>query len=162
MMPKPTLYRIPTPPPGRLSTMPRPRGDDWLDDEMAALRAAGVDVLVCLLTCAESAELGLAGEGVAAVHAGLEFHTLSIDDFGVPDPTLARPLLDLLHSRLTSGLHVAVHCRAGVGRASLIAAACLIRLGTDPGEVWQIIGEARGVRVPETDQQRRWPHEFGR
>ncbi|MDG4774187.1 tyrosine protein phosphatase [Solwaraspora sp. WMMD792] len=158
----PTLYRIPTPPPGQLSTMPRPRGDDWLDDEMAALRVAGVDVLVCLLTSAEATELGLSGEGVAAVRAGLEFHGFPIDDLGVPDHALTRPLLDLLHSRLADGRHVAVHCRAGIGRASLIAAACLIRLGTDPGRVWQIIGEVRGVLVPETDQQRRWPEQLGR
>ena len=83
---KPTLYRIPTPPPGRLSTMPRPRGDDWLDEEMAAFRDAGVDVLVCLLTSAEAAELGLAGEGAAAIDAGLEFHAFPIDDLGVRRP----------------------------------------------------------------------------
>ena len=159
---EPTLYRLPTPSPGQLSTMPRPRGNDWLDDEIAALRDVGVDVLVCLLTSAEAAELGLSGEGIAAIRAGLEFHALPIDDLGVPDHALARPLLDLLHSRLTDGRHVAVHCRAGIGRASLIAAACLIRLGTDPGKIWQIIGAVRGVMVPETDQQRRWPEEFGR
>jgi hypothetical protein len=32
--------------PGRLSTMARPRGGDWLADELAALRRRGVDVLV--------------------------------------------------------------------------------------------------------------------
>ena len=95
---KPTLYRIPTPPPGQLSTMPRPRGNDWLDDEMTALRDTGVDVLVCLLTSTEAAELGLTGESVAAINAGLEFHTFPIDDLGVPNHALAQPLLDLLHT----------------------------------------------------------------
>ncbi|RUL89841.1 dual specificity protein phosphatase family protein [Verrucosispora sp. FIM060022] len=153
----PTLYRIPTPSPGQLSTMPRPRGDDWLDDEMIALRDLGVDVLVCLLTPTEAAELGLTGEAAAATNARLEFHALPVDDLGVPDRALAQPLLDLLHDRLTGGRHVAVHCRAGIGRSSLIAAACLLRLGAPLDDVWKVIGEARGVSVPETDEQRHWP-----
>ena len=50
--------------PGRLSTMARPRGGDWLADEMAALRRRGVDVLVCALTDPElAAQVGLAATG---------------------------------------------------------------------------------------------------
>ncbi|MEV0395196.1 tyrosine protein phosphatase [Polymorphospora rubra] len=136
--------------------MPRPRGGDWLDDELAALRGAGVDVLVCLLTTAERAELGLLDEQAAAIRAGLEFHLLPIADLGVPDPVRAAPLLDLLRDRLDGGRHVAVHCRAGIGRASLIAAACLVRIGVPADEAWQLIATARGCPVPETEEQRRW------
>jgi predicted protein tyrosine phosphatase len=153
---KPTLYRIPAPPPARLSTMPRPRGGEWLDDEMLALRRAGVDVLVCLLTLAERVELGLSDEPAAARRAGLEFHSFPIIDFGVPDHADVQPLLDDLVTRLTGGRYVAVHCRAGIGRSSLIAAALLVRLGTPTGQVWDLIAEARGLPVPETGEQRRW------
>jgi hypothetical protein len=34
---------------GQLSTMARPRGNDWLSEEMSALRVAGVDVLVSMI-----------------------------------------------------------------------------------------------------------------
>ena len=154
---RPGMYSIPVPAAGRLSTMPRPGGDDRLDAEMLAVRGAGVDVLVCLLTDAERAELGLAAEPAAATGAGLEFHAYPITDFGVPDPDEIRPLLDLLTDQLRAGRHVAVHCRGGVGRSSLIAAALLVRLGTPTEQAWQVITAARGVPVPETEQQRRWP-----
>jgi protein-tyrosine phosphatase len=151
------MYSIPVPAAGRLSTMPRPRGGDWLDQEMLAVRRAGVDVLVCLLTDTERAELGLAAEAGAAAGAGLEFHAFPITDFGVPDPGTIQPLLDLLTARLHVGRHVAVHCRGGIGRSSLIAAALLVRLGSPTEQAWQVITAARGVPVPETEQQRHWP-----
>lgn len=44
---------------GRLSTMARPRGNDWLQDEMKGLREAGTDVLVSMLTSDEVDELDL-------------------------------------------------------------------------------------------------------
>lgn len=44
---------------GRLSTMARPRGGDWLTGELGDLAIAGVDVVVSLLTDAEAAELDL-------------------------------------------------------------------------------------------------------
>ena len=40
--------------------LPRPRGGDWLADEIRSLRACGVDVLVSLLTGEEVGELDLA------------------------------------------------------------------------------------------------------
>ena len=156
MWSSPTMYPIPVPPPARLSTMPRPRGGDWLDDEMLAMRRVGVDVLVCLLTAAERDEMALSGEPAAAIRAGLEFHAFPIADFGVPDPGQVRPLLDILASRLRAGQHVAVHCRGGVGRSSLIAAALLVRLGSPAAQAWEVIAQARGVPVPETEEQRRW------
>jgi protein-tyrosine phosphatase len=51
---------------------------------------------------------------------------------------------------------VAVHCWGGVGRSSLIAAAVLVGRGTDAEQAWARIAEARGVPVPETDEQRAW------
>ncbi|WFE28186.1 tyrosine protein phosphatase [Solwaraspora sp. WMMD791] len=156
-MPAPNRYPIPAPPPARLSILARPRGGDWLDDELSAARTAGVDVLVSLLTSAERDELDLADEPAAAIRAGLEFHAFEIADLGVPDPHAIRPLLDLLATELRAGRHVAVHCRAGIGRSSLITVALLTRLGVDTEQAWNVIAHARGVPVPETAQQRRWP-----
>ncbi len=41
----------------RLAIVPRPRGWDWLADDIAALRSAGIDVLLSALTPAEIDEL---------------------------------------------------------------------------------------------------------
>jgi len=153
---KANLYRIPVPAAGTLSTMPRPRGDDWLDDEMTALREAGVDVLVTLQTEIERHEVGLAGEADAAARAGLEFHSFPIVDLGVPDHRGIQPLLATLTAYLRDGRHVAVHCLAGIGRSSVVAAALLVRLGITPADAWQTIADARGLPVPETDEQRQW------
>ncbi|HET8659313.1 MAG TPA: tyrosine protein phosphatase [Micromonosporaceae bacterium] len=123
---------------------------------MAALRQAGVDLLVCLLTDAERAELDLLDEAAAATRAGLEFSSLPIPDFGVPDHVEADALVSSIVERLGRGQHVAVHCWGGVGRSSLVTATVMVRLGTGPERAWEIISAARGVRVPEAEAQRRW------
>ena len=43
----------------RLAIIPRPRGQDWLADDIGALRNAGVDIVVSALTPAETEEWGL-------------------------------------------------------------------------------------------------------
>lgn len=136
--------------------MPRPRGHDELSDDMTALRDAGVDVLVCLQPASERELAGLADEPDAALRAGLEFLAFPIVDFGVPDHAQVGPLLDTLILRLNAGRHVVVHCYGGVGRSSVIAGALLVRLGTSAERAWQIIAQARGRPVPETDAQRHW------
>ena len=45
--------------PGKLTRAARPRGGDWLDDEIAGGRRAGVDVLLSLLTADEEREFDL-------------------------------------------------------------------------------------------------------
>ncbi|MBF9134548.1 tyrosine protein phosphatase [Plantactinospora sp. S1510] len=153
---RPTIYPIPAPSPVRLSIVARPRGDDWLDDEMAGLRRCGVDILVCLLTSAERDELGLTGEDAAAARAGIDYHAYPVIDRGVPEHAAIRPLIDVLAGDLARGRHLAVHCRASIGRSSLLVAALLSRLDVPVDRIWDIIGGARGVPVPETEEQRRW------
>ncbi|MFD3520855.1 tyrosine protein phosphatase [Streptomyces sp. NPDC058653] len=153
---RPTLFTAALPGPGRLSTMAKPRGADWLEDEMRALRDAGVDVLVCALTPAEREELGLSDEEQAAEAAGLRFVSLPIPDRTTPDLAAVLPALRELTGRLAGGAHVVTHCRAGIGRASLLAAALLILGGTEPDDAWEAIEKARGLAVPDTAEQRAW------
>jgi protein-tyrosine phosphatase len=153
---RPTLYTVDRDGPGRLATMAKPRGDDWLDDELRALRHAGVDVLVCALPDAERREVGLAGEPAAVERAGLEFVAIPIADRSVPDLDAALPRLHELVGRLHAGAQVVTHCRFGIGRASLLAAAVLVLEGVEADEAWRRLTRARGQRVPDTDQQRQW------
>jgi protein tyrosine phosphatase (PTP) superfamily phosphohydrolase (DUF442 family) len=109
--------------------MARPRGADWLEDEMSALRTAGVDVLVCALTHSELDELGLVLEAGAAADAGLRFVAVPVPDRTVPDLATVLPTLRNLAESLREGAHVVTHCRFGTGRASLLAAALLVLNG---------------------------------
>jgi hypothetical protein len=56
------LYWIPGPWLGRLAMAPRPRGGDWLADEIASWRHAGLNAVLSLLTPEEEQDLDLAGE----------------------------------------------------------------------------------------------------
>ncbi|KPM56007.1 tyrosine protein phosphatase [Frankia sp. R43] len=153
---RPTLYTVHQPGPGRLSIMAKPRGLDWLDDEMAALAAAGVDLLVCALTQHELDELGLSEEASAARNAGLRFVALPIPDRQVPELAAVLPALRHLAEQLRRGAHIVTHCRFGIGRASLLAAAILILNDVDPTIAWQQLEQARGQTVPDTPEQREW------
>ena len=152
----PMLYPIRNPTPGGLATMAHPHGYDRLDAEMATLREAGVDVLVSLQPTAEQEELGLTGEAAAAARHGIEFRHLPIPDLGVPAPGEVEPLVDVLIEHLRAGRHVAIHCFAGIGRSSVVAAATLISLGATAEDACTVISAARGFQVPETYEQRSW------
>lgn len=47
---KAELFWIDGPWQGRLAVMPRPRGGDWLEDEIVSLNKMGISVLVSTLT----------------------------------------------------------------------------------------------------------------
>ena len=146
---------------GRLGIAPRPRGGDWLEDEVKAWRTAGVDSVVSLLTPSEQTELNLTNEDDACRKQDVTFRYLAIPDRGVPQsrPALKR-LLSALLSDLNSGKTVVVHCRQGIGRSSLIAASVLTSLGDDPDRAFRRIEQARGRSVPDTDEQRNWVRNF--
>ncbi|MEV6811692.1 tyrosine protein phosphatase [Micromonospora sp. NPDC051296] len=156
----PTLFTIDQTSPGQLSTMAKPRGGDWLTDEMAALHAAGVDILVCALTAAELDDVDLVDEPRAARHAGMEFVPIPIRDRGVPDPATVLPELQRLAAQLRHGAHIVTHCRFGIGRASLLATSILVLNGLPPDLAWSQLEHARGLTVPDTPEQRIWPHEL--
>ncbi len=62
---------------------------------------------------------------------------------------LTRTLLE----HLEAGAGVAIHCRAGIGRSSCLAAAVLVLDGLEPDEARARITEARGLQVPDTPGQ---------
>jgi hypothetical protein len=55
-------YWIDAVPEGQLCILPRPRAGDWLEDEILAWQAAGIDTVVSLLERGETQELGLGDE----------------------------------------------------------------------------------------------------
>jgi protein-tyrosine phosphatase len=156
-----TLFQIATPATGGIATMARPRGGDWLADELAAIADTGMSTLVSLLTAEEAAELELVREAELAGTAGLAFRSFPISDFSVP-PLNGQTVIFIrqLAEELRSGHHLVIHCRMGIGRSSLIAASVLTVLGVSPSDAFARITVARGRPVPDTDQQRRWVERF--
>lgn len=150
------LYLIPTPAPGRVAILPRPRGGDWLADEVAAWRRAGVDIVLSMLTPDEVADLGLTAEADECRAHGIEFLTLPVPDRGVPALGAAADMIARLAGLVAGGKTVAIHCRQGIGRSAIVAAGVLVTLGVDAEAALRTVGEARGCPVPETPEQRRW------
>lgn len=158
---KAEVYWIAGPWPGRLGIVPRPRGGDWLEDEIQAWRAAGLDIVTSLLTPEEISELDLGREAALALQAGLEFRSFPIPDYGVPSSRAG--LIELagnLERDLEAGKSVAVHCRQGIGRSSVVAASVLIAAGEGADEAFRRIEKARGRPVPDTREQRQWVAEM--
>jgi protein-tyrosine phosphatase len=153
------VYEVERDGPGRIATMARPRGGDWLPDEMAALAAAGVQVLVSALCDDEMERLDLTGLPAAAAGAGLELVRFPIVDHTAPEPAdlpAAVALADRLAGDLRAGRFVVTQCLAGIGRSSLLAGATLVRLGVSPADAWGLIRRARGYPVPDSPDQEAW------
>lgn len=74
------VFWIPTPAPGRVGIMARPRGHDWLEDEIAGLARQDVSALISLLTPAEQHELGLTEEGAICARQQIAYLSLPIGD----------------------------------------------------------------------------------
>ena len=154
---KPELFWIPGPWRGRLAIAARPRGGDWLVDEMDGWRRAGVDVVVSLLENEEAAQLELLDERAAEEGSRMSFISFPIPDRGVPASIpQAMSLMAAIAVALEQGKNVAIHCRQGIGRSGAIAAGVLTTSGAGPTSALDLVSAARGVRVPETQEQRLW------
>jgi len=158
---KPNVYWIEGSWPGKLAILPRPRGEDWLTDEVVGWRNAGVDVVVSLLTPGEDSELGLKEEAKVARQHGLTFINFPISDYSVPvSKGLTQKLVTELKDRLSRGNCIGIHCRQGIGRSSLVAACVLVTSGESPVSAFEQIQNARGLAVPDTAEQKEWVASF--
>jgi len=139
----------------------RPRAEDWLEDDLLALKSSGIDVLVSLLEPNEAKELGLEREDELAEKVGMEFISFPIPDRTTPTNRHDfSKIISYLVDAVRSGKHIGAHCRGCIGRATVTTAAVLIELGSNPGDVLRMIEEARGFPVPDTEAQRRWILEY--
>jgi protein-tyrosine phosphatase len=151
------IYWLDGPWPGKLGLAARPRGRDWLGNEMANWKRAGVDVVLSLLTPEEERDLDLVEEASEAKTQKMKFWSFPIPDRQVPkSETNLAESLDKVTDALSAGENVLVHCRQGVGRTGLVVACLLVKNGMSPGAAVENVSAARGVTVPETMEQRDW------
>jgi protein-tyrosine phosphatase len=105
--------------------------------------------------------LGLLEESQFCQSNGLEFLSFPIEDRSVPSSfNEIEGLLNSVTDYLRNGKAVGVHCRAGIGRSSMIVASALIRNGLSVDSAFSAIQEARGCSVPDTPEQRQWVERY--
>jgi len=105
----------------------------------------------------EAVELGLKKERRAAERAGMVFEHFPIVDHSVPKSTESfLKFLSLLEHHLANGKRIGVHCRACIGRSSVVTASLLVRSGIPLEEAWTTIAIARRYPVPDTAEQAAW------
>jgi protein-tyrosine phosphatase len=155
------FYEVDGPWPGKLWIAARPRGGDWLQDEIARWRGQGASAVLSLLTTDEERDLDLQNESVFAKNRDIEFVSLPVPDRGIPfsESNFAHAI-EWLDSALAAGRTVVVHCRQGIGRSGMAAACVLVLNGVEPAAAIASVSLARGLPVPETSRQREWIERF--
>lgn len=141
----------------RVAIVARPWDGGTLEKDLAALKSGGIDVLVSLLGEDEAEELGLAEEGAIAERMGMRFISYPVPDRCTPpDRSGFRRLVSRLAELVKEGHRVGAHCRACIGRSTVLIASLLIALGMEPEDALRRIEAARACWVPDTAEQRAW------
>lgn len=145
-----------------LAIVPRPRGDEWLNDDLARMKNAGIQTLVSTIEPWEANALGLGREHELAQRVGLNFISYAMPDRTTPSNRgdFTR-FVKSLAARLEAGEKIGVHCRGCIGRSTVVTACTLITVGWSALDALHAIEIAREFRVPDTDEQREWILAFG-
>lgn len=111
---------------------------EGVEASMATLKKAGADALITLMQPEEQAGYGILNLEQAATDVGLKWFELPIDDDEKPGSrfetrwqTHKPELLTLLES----GKTVALHCKGGQGRTSLVSALLMLEMGYEWGDL---------------------------
>ena len=140
----------------------RPRGDDWLEDDLRQIHRQEIETVVSMLESWEAKSLGLAGEGAFCHELGLRFVSYPIPDRSAPSNRSGFDVLvSALADRLQTGEKIGVHCRGCIGRSTIVAACTLIKRGWTAKDALEAIEAARGCMVPDTEEQVEFILDFG-
>jgi protein-tyrosine phosphatase len=118
---------------GRLLVTPCPgTKTQSMGESMATLASAGAVALITLMQPEEQARYGIHDLEKAAKAAGMQWFELPIDDDEKPTELFEQRWQAhkaTLLSLLQGGQTVALHCKGGQGRTSLVSALLMLELG---------------------------------
>ncbi|MDH3221261.1 MAG: tyrosine-protein phosphatase [Gammaproteobacteria bacterium] len=154
---KAEMYKVGTMGDGFLAIMARPDIEAQAPASIANIARLGIQQVVSLLEPAEARSLGLEAERLEVKANSMGFTSFPIPDMGLPASTEEFAILTRrIFNQVNRGINTLVHCRAGIGRSGLFSAGVLLHVGMDPDEAFAYVSRMRGIRVPETPEQRQW------
>ncbi|HEX8614792.1 MAG TPA: protein-tyrosine phosphatase family protein [Telluria sp.] len=136
--------------------MAKPVAGEWIEDEFAGIARYGITDMVSLLERHEIRELGLTDAPALCAANGIAFTSFPIADRGLPASPGVFALVQEIGRRIDGGANTVIHCRAGIGRTGLLAAAVLVRHGYTAEAAFKLVSASRGVQVPDTAEQVDW------
>jgi len=129
---------------------------DLTVDLLRLRKEYGTDVLVSLVEAHELEKLHIPGLPAIATQVGILLDRFAIPDVGVPaDEARFVDLVRRTVAHLRAGKTVVIHCKGGLGRTGLLAAACLRAVGVEGPRAIKIVRAAR-VGTIENDRQYRF------
>ncbi len=142
---------------GYLSVMAMPLIGDVIEDQFSGLSALGVMQILSLLETSEQDAIGLIEEQKLCEKNNMNFISYPIKDHCLPTSVKEFSLVTkTIYQEITEGMNTVIHCRAGIGRTGMVAAGVLLHTEIEATVAFQIISRARGIQVPETEQQYNW------
>jgi len=142
-----------------LAIMPKPNSNKNLEEDIINFSNQKVTVLVSLLTREESFDLGLQKEKQLCEKHAIDFVSFPIIDRSVPTEKQTiqiRELAKKLVEKINQNEKIIVHCRGGIGRAGMLCSAILIEKEISNQKAIEKISEARGLKIPDTEEQKEW------
>ncbi|WP_338760338.1 dual specificity protein phosphatase family protein [Bernardetia sp. ABR2-2B] len=143
----------------KLAIMPKPNSDENLEEDIINFSNLKVTIVVSLLTKEEKFDLGLQNEKAICEKYEIDFISIPIIDRSIPTEKQTiqiRELTKKINSILDKNKKIIVHCRAGIGRVGMLCSAILIEQGLSNQEAIEKVSKARGVNIPDTEEQKKW------
>ena len=154
---KPDIYQVEQIGSGFLAVMAKPVSGEWIEDEFKGIAQEGIKQIVSLLESRESYEVGLKNEKQLSEKNKMEFISFPIKDRGLPTSVKEfSKFTKSLYAQIAGGKNTVVHCRAGIGRAGIVASGVLLHCGFEPKEAFSLVSKKRRVEVPDTEEQYNW------
>lgn len=141
---------------GAIGMMARPKGGEWLENEIAILKNTNIDCVVCLIEYHEMLELNIEKEEFYCNENNIEFIHFPIKDYSLPKKNKYLDLIEDINERLKLNQKIVIHCRMGIGRTSTVTAGVLIKNNIHIEDVFEFISLKRTIEVPDTEEQKEW------
>lgn len=150
--------------PGRVGLTVLPGRRDWrrhLDEDLASLREAGIDAVLCLVAREELERYGVPELLGAYERGGFELlHLPLLDQMGA-SAAMLQEAVAWIDVRVRAERSVLVHCVGGLGRSGMVAASWLRSRGAPANDALACVRAARGPRAVETRVQEQCVRSFG-